>query len=117
MFLLINQVLSFVFGHLKVRRELDRVSRTGFLAVAAENAARKVDAKELGIASSVVVFGCLQRDTVDWTSDGAQVTRDAALATIRVTREDDAATPARGQVRFLFRIENCHASPEHVQED
>src|SRR6185437_15195780 len=80
--LLVHEVLPRVFGHFKVRRELDGVRRTRLFAVTAENAPGEVDAEKLGIAPPVRVFGGLQRDAVHGTGNGAEVARHAPLAAV-----------------------------------
>src|SRR5215813_7571619 len=59
--LFVDQVLPVKFAHLEVRRQLDGVGRTGFLAIAAKNAAREVDAEEIREAPPVFVLRRLKR--------------------------------------------------------
>jgi hypothetical protein len=52
----------------------------------------------------VFVLRRLKRNAIHRARYGAKIACDAAFSTIGITREDDAASPARRQVRFLFRI-------------
>ena len=98
--LFVHQVLAMILAHLEIRRQLDRIGGARFLAEAAENAAREIDAEELRITPAVLVFRRLKRDAVHRAGDRAQIARDAALAAIRIAREDDAAALPGRQVRL-----------------
>src|SRR5271154_6519333 len=58
-FFLIDEVRPLEFAHLEIRGELDGTGRAGFLAKAAENAAREVDAEIVRIPAPGI-FGFLQ---------------------------------------------------------
>src|SRR5699024_8182278 len=105
-----------VFAHFEVRDQLDRVGRTGVLAKAAIDAAREIDAESLRVPAAAVVFGLLHVDAVHGTGDSAQVAGNAALGTIRVARQDDAAAIARRQIHFFFRILHRVTLAERMHE-
>jgi hypothetical protein len=95
-FLLVNEILPFILAHLKIRRELDGVGRARLLAVAAEDTARKVDAKEVGVATPMLILGSLERDAINRARNGTEIARDTALAAIRIARQNDpTAVPGR----------------------
>src|SRR5215467_14082604 len=50
--LFINHIGTVVFAHFEVRRELNCISRTGFLAISAEDTARKIDTKEFRVPAA-----------------------------------------------------------------
>ena len=66
--------------------------------------AGEVDAEEFGIPASVLFHALLQGDAVHRTGHRAQVAGDAALLTVRVPGQDNAAAIARCQVGHLLRI-------------
>ena len=103
-FLLVNQILTIVFAHFKIGRELDRVGRTRFFAVAAKDASGEIDAEEFGITAPVFIFRRLQRDAIHRASDAHRVAGNASLAAIRIARENDPPPVAWRQIRLLFRI-------------
>src|SRR5262245_64796435 len=72
-FLFIHKVFPVKFPHLEIGRKLDRVSRAGLFAETTENTAGEVDAKELRITPTVLVFGCLWEDASDMTCTSKQV--------------------------------------------
>src|SRR5215471_3670936 len=65
--LLVDEILSLVLTHLRIRSQLNGVSRTSLFAVTAKDAPRKVDTEELRISSSMLIFRRLKRDTGDRT--------------------------------------------------
>ena len=93
--LLVDQVPARVFTLFEVRNQLDRIGRTGFLAHATIDAARKVNPEEFRIAAIVGLWTVrsLKRDTIDRASRRAEVTGDAALFSIRIPGENDSSTP------------------------
>ena len=90
-FLFIHQVLAFEFSQLKVRRQLNRRGWASLFAHATENAAREVNAEELGVPAAILVLGLLQRDAAHRAGHGAEVAGDATLLAIRITGQHDAA--------------------------
>src|SRR5262245_65692427 len=66
-FFFIHKVFPVKFPHLEIGRKLDRVGRAGLFAETTENAAGEVDAKELRITPTMLVFGCLERYAIDRT--------------------------------------------------
>src|SRR5262249_23095527 len=87
------------------------------LAVAAEDAAREIDAEEIRETPPVLVLSCLKGNAIDWACHRAEVASDAALLAVRIAREDDSAAVARRQVILLFGVLHGFASSERVQED
>src|SRR5665213_2242369 len=82
--LLVNEIGSFIFAHLEIGCELDRIGRAGFLAIAAEDAAREVDAKEFRVPATVLVLRLLKRNAAGRAGDGAQITCDAPFRAVGV---------------------------------
>ena len=103
-FFFIDQVLTAVFSHLAIRRELNGVSRTGLFAEAAEDAPGEVDAEEFRIASSVFIFSCLEGDAVNRACRSAEVAGDTTFIAVRVSGQDNPSPPPRRQIRPHFRI-------------
>src|SRR5690606_32286772 len=99
------------------RCQLDRVRRARLFAPTAEDAAREVDAKELRVASTAVIFGGLQRDAVCRACGRAQIAADATLTPVWVATQDDATAPAWRNLRHLIGILDRHPALEHVQKD
>src|SRR5690348_10095131 len=114
---LVDHVLSLVLAHLEVGSKLDSVSWAGVLAVSAEDATRKIDAKEFRVTAAGRVLRGLQRDAIDGTGNGTQITADAAFATIGIAGQNNAAAPAWRQIRGLLRILPSHPRLETVQEN
>src|SRR5580698_5829493 len=104
--LLVDQVLPMKLAHLEIRRKLDGVSRACLFAKTAKDAAREIDAEELRITPSGFILGCLQCDATHRTRDGTKVARHAALASIRIARQNDPAPVAWREIRLLLRILN-----------
>src|SRR5690606_14819672 len=102
--LLVHHVAPDVLAHLEIRRKLDRVGRAGFLAEAAVDAAREVDAKPRRVPATGLVLRLLERDAVDRARDRAEIARDAALLAVRVSGQDDAPAKARREIRLLLRV-------------
>jgi hypothetical protein len=104
---------------LKVWNELNRIGRTGFLTHSTIDATRKVDSEKLRIAAlvSVWIVCGLKRNTIDRTSCRAEVARNAALFSVRVSGEHDSPTPAWRQIGSLLRILNRDRLREGPFED
>src|SRR5580658_1234367 len=115
--LLVHEVLPVIFAELEIRRELDRTGRAGFLAQAAEDAAREVDAEKFGIPAAIRLLALLQRDAPDRAGRRAEVAGYAAFLAVRVPRKDDAAAIARGQIGLHLWIEDRIALARAVRED
>src|SRR6267142_1699079 len=115
--LFVDQVLPVKLTHLEVRRQLDGVRGAGFLAIAAKDAARKVDTEELRIPPPVFVLRRLQCDAIDRTGNRAQVARHTALTAIRIARKNDPAAVARREIRLLLRILNGDSFLEGVEKN
>ena len=96
---------------------MNGVGGAGFLAVAAENTTGKVDAKELRVTPPVLILRRLEGDAANRARDGAKVTANAALATIRITGQDDSATVPGKQIRLLPQVPHGCPWLEGVQED
>src|SRR6185437_12103686 len=116
-FFFVNQVLPLVLAHFKVGCELDGVSRAGVLAVAAEDAAGKVDAEELRVAPAGGVLRGLQRDAIHRAGDSAQITGDAALASLGIAGKDNTSAPAWRKIRRLLRILPGNTRPKAMQKN
>src|SRR5690606_11126812 len=116
-FLLVHHVAAVVLAHLEVGRELNRIRRARLFAEPAVDAAREVDAEPCRIPAAGLVLGLLERDAVDRTRDRAEVTRDAALLSVRVARQDDAAAEAGREIGLLLGVEDRLALAEAVHED
>ena len=83
-FLFIHQVLAVKLAHFKIGCQLNRIRGAGLLTIPAENAPRKIDAEELRVPAALLIFRGLEGNTAHRAGDGAQITRDAALAAVRV---------------------------------
>src|SRR5581483_1135207 len=76
-----------------------------------------VNAKEFRITPAGLVFGCLERNTIDRACHGAEIARDATLTAVGIARKDNAAAIARRQIGLLLRILYGYTGMKHVQED
>lgn len=118
-FFLIDQIPARIFTLFEIWNQLDRIGRTGFLAHATVNAARKVDSEELRITAlvSLWIVRSLKRDAIDGTGCRAEVTSHTPLFSVRISGEDDASTPTWWQIGLLFRILNRHRLREGPFKD
>src|SRR5690348_7997415 len=113
----VDHILPLVLAHFEVGSKLDSVSWAGVLAISAEDAARKIDAEEFRIAAAGRVLRGLQRDAIDGTGNGAQITADATLAAVGIAGQNNAASPSRSQICGLFRVLPGYSWLKTVQEN
>src|SRR5690606_13353774 len=116
-FFFVDQALTFVLAHFKIRRQLNRGGRARLFAHAAENAARKVDAEKLRIPAAVLFLGFLQRNTTDRAGHRTQVARHATIFAVGIAAQHDAAAITRRQIHFLLGVLNRVALAPRVRKD
>src|SRR4051812_16030775 len=120
----VHEALAGVFRVLVVPANVDRLLRTHFLAVAAEDAAELVDLEHQRIAVALLVLARHQLDAVGRTDGRAQPARDAfRLAVLGREHAMRAAPPLADRFLLLrilggdlLRIEHVLEGVRHARE-
>lgn len=114
--LVVEQLLVRLGGVLEIRAFHDGVNRTGLLTKTAIDAFGHVDVVASRPSAAVRSLFGLDRDGLSRTDRLAELARDTALLSRRVTSQGVLSTKPRTQRPFLERVVDCGRLPEQRRE-